>query len=140
MPQTLPGLLAKDKLLSEKMRSLGIKEEDIVEKFIRSSGPGGQNANKTSTCVYLKHLPTGIEVKCQSQRFQGENRYLARRILVKKIEEAFLKALAQKKSEAERNRRKQRRLSKSARLRVLEDKRRHSQKKAMRARVAKIED
>jgi peptide chain release factor len=77
----------KNKWLREHMEALGIQEKDIEEKFIRSSGHGGQNVNKTSTCVYLKHLPTGIEVKCMKDRSQSINRFLARRELVKKIEE-----------------------------------------------------
>ena len=68
------------------MEELGIFEKDIDEKFVRSSGHGGQNVNKTSTCVYLKHVPTGIEVKCMKDRSQSINRFLARRELVKKIE------------------------------------------------------
>jgi len=76
----------KNKWLREHMEALGILEKDIEEKFIRSSGHGGQNVNKTSTCVYLKHLPTGIEVKCMKDRSQSINRFLARRELVKKIE------------------------------------------------------
>jgi len=76
----------KNKWLREHMEALGILEKDIEEKFIRSSGHGGQNVNKTATCVYLKHLPTGIEVKCMKDRSQSINRFLARRELVKKIE------------------------------------------------------
>lgn len=76
----------KNKWLREHMEALGILEKDIEEKFIRSSGHGGQNVNKTSTCVYLKHLPTGIEVKCMQDRSQSINRFLARRELVKRIE------------------------------------------------------
>jgi len=72
--------------LRERMEELGIFEKDIDEKFVRSSGHGGQNVNKTSTCVYLKHVPTGIEVKCMKDRSQSINRFLARRELVKKIE------------------------------------------------------
>jgi peptide chain release factor len=75
----------KNKWLREHMEALDIQEKDIEEKFIRSSGHGGQNVNKTSTCVYLKHLPTGIEVKCMKDRSQSINRFLARRELVKKI-------------------------------------------------------
>jgi protein subunit release factor B len=75
----------KNKWLRENMEALGILEKDIEEKFIRSSGHGGQNVNKTSTCVYLKHLPTGIEVKCMKDRSQSINRFFARRELVKKI-------------------------------------------------------
>jgi protein subunit release factor B len=76
----------KNKWLREHMEALGIQEKDIEEKFIRSSGHGGQNINKTATCVYLKHLPTGIEVKCMKDRSQSINRFLARRELVKRIE------------------------------------------------------
>ena len=67
------------------MEALGVREEDIEEKFIRSSGRGGQKVNKASTCVYLKHIPTGIEVKCMRERSQSLNRFLARRELVEKI-------------------------------------------------------
>jgi protein subunit release factor B len=76
----------KNVWLREKMEAFGIHEKDIEEKFIRSSGHGGQNVNKTSTCVYLKHIPTGIEVKCMKDRSQSINRFLARRELVKRVE------------------------------------------------------
>ena len=76
----------KDRWLKERMEALGIHEKDIEEKFIRSSGSGGQKVNKTSTCVYLKHIPTGIEVKCMRERNQSLNRFLARRVLVTRIE------------------------------------------------------
>lgn len=76
----------KNKWLRERMMSLGILEKDIDEKFVRSSGHGGQNVNKTSTCVYLKHTPTGVEVKCMKDRSQSVNRFLARRELIKKVE------------------------------------------------------
>ena len=76
----------KDRWLKERMEALDIHEKDIEEKFIRSSGSGGQKVNKTSTCVYLKHIPTGIEVKCMRERNQSLNRFLARRELVTRIE------------------------------------------------------
>lgn len=76
----------KNKCLKEKMEALGIHEKDIIEKFIRSSGKGGQKVNKTSTCVWLKHIPTGIEVKFMRERSQSLNRFFARRELVKRIE------------------------------------------------------
>lgn len=76
----------KNRWLRERMEVLGIHEKDIIEKFVRSSGKGGQKVNKTSTCVYLKHIPTGIEVKCMKDRSQSINRFLARRELVEKLE------------------------------------------------------
>ncbi len=76
----------KQKQLKERMDRLGIREEDLQERFVRSSGPGGQNVNKTSTCVHLRHIPTGILVKCQDSRSQPLNRFLARRYLVEKLE------------------------------------------------------
>ena len=76
----------KNTWLRERMKALDILEKDIEEKFIRSSGHGGQNVNKTATCVYIKHVPTGTEVKCMKDRSQSINRFLARRELVKKIE------------------------------------------------------
>jgi protein subunit release factor B len=76
----------KNRWLRERMEDLGIREKDIEEKFVRSSGKGGQNVNKTSTCVYLKHIPTGVEVKCMKDRSQSINRFLARRELAEKIE------------------------------------------------------
>lgn len=76
----------KNRWLKEKMEELGIREEDLEERFVRSSGKGGQHVNKTSTCVWLKHLPTGIEVKCMRERSQSINRFLARRELAERIE------------------------------------------------------
>ena len=76
----------KNRWLKERMETLGIHEKDIEEQFIRSSGSGGQKVNKTSTCVYLKHIPTGIEVKWMEERSQSLNRFLARRELVKRVE------------------------------------------------------
>lgn len=73
--------------LEERMKDLGIQEKDIEEKFIRSQGRGGQKVNKSSSCVYLRHTPTGIEVKCQKARSQAMNRVFARRILSDKIDE-----------------------------------------------------
>lgn len=76
----------KNRWLKEKMEALGIHEKDIEEKFIRSSGSGGQKVNKTSTCVYLKHIPTGVEVKWMRERNQSLNRFLARRELVLRVQ------------------------------------------------------
>lgn len=75
----------KNRWLRERMELLGIREEELEETFIRSSGKGGQHVNKTSTCVRIRHIPTGIEVKCMAERSQSVNRFLARRELVEKI-------------------------------------------------------
>jgi len=80
----------KEDRLYERMRELGISEEDIKETFIRSGGPGGQSVNKTATCVQIKHIPTGIVVKSQKGRSQGLNRFLARRLLVSRVEKHLL--------------------------------------------------
>lgn len=76
----------KNRWLQERMEALGIHEKDIEEKFVRSSGSGGQKVNKTSTCVFLKHIPTGFEVKWMKGRSQSLNRFLARRELVRNVE------------------------------------------------------
>jgi len=131
--------LQKERMLREKMQQLGIKEADILERFIRSSGPGGQNVNKTSTCVYLKHIPTGIEVKCQKERFQALNRYLARKLLVHKIETLILGRFSQERKRIEKIRRQKRRRSRRAKLKILEAKRQQSEKKFLRAKVRETE-
>lgn len=129
----------KERALREKMAHLGIREQDILESFIRSKGPGGQNVNKTSTCVYLKHIPTGVEVKCQKERAQALNRYIARKLLVSKVEKLVLGELSEERQRIEKIRRQKRRRSRKAKLNLLEAKRRHAQKKALRASLRNIE-
>ena len=119
----------KEQALAERMDSLGIREADIVEKFIRSGGHGGQNVNKVATCVYLKHLPTGTEVKCQQERSQALNRFLARRILADKIESAVLGKESAEQQRIAKIRRQKRKRSKRAKEKMLADKRRVSEKK-----------
>ena len=122
----------KEESLKIKMYSLGIKEADLDEKFIRSSKKGGQKVNKTSACVYLKHIPTGIEVKCQEERSQSLNRFLARRILVGKIESLVLGRKAAAQKEIEKIRRQKRKRSRRAKDKMLRYKKIHSEKKNLR--------
>lgn len=123
----------KEEALRRKMESLSIFEKDIVEKFVRSSGKGGQKVNKTSTCVYLKHLPTKVEVKCQRERSQALNRFLGRRILVNKIERMIKGQESEEQQRIEKIRRQKRKRSRRAKLKILEDKKKHSQKKKERS-------
>ncbi len=125
----------KEKNLEDKMCLLDVKETDIAERFIRSGGKGGQNVNKVSTCVYLKHKPTGIEVKCSRERSQSLNRFLARRILIKKIEEKVLGKKSEERQRIEKLRRQKRKRSKRAKEKMLANKKKQSQKKALRGRV-----
>ncbi len=118
--------------LIKRMQQLGIKDEDIVEKFILGSGKGGQKVNKTASCVYLKHLPTGIEVKCQLQRSRELNRFFARRLLCEKLEEKYQNIKTEKQQEIEKIRRQKKRRSRKQKQKILEEKKRHSEKKQLR--------
>jgi peptide chain release factor len=124
---------AKQEALFKKMKELGISEKDLKEKFVRSGGKGGQHTNKVSTCVYLKHAPTGIEVKCQQERSQALNRFLARRILISKIEAVRLGKLSEERKRIEKIRRQKRKRSKRAKEKILEDKKKRAQKKKLRS-------
>jgi len=126
---------AKEKELKVKMDALNIHEEDIEESFVRSRGKGGQKVNKTSTCVYLKHIPTGTEVKCQEERSQSLNRYRARVILVKKVDELTKGKESQEQQRIERIRRQKRKRSRRAKEKMLAEKRITSEKKKFRSSV-----
>lgn len=118
--------------LKQRMELLGIKEEDIEEQFILGSGKGGQKVNKTASCVYIKHVPSGIEVKCQKDRSRELNRFLARRALCERIEEQDLRVKSEKQHMAEKIRRQKRRRFQRHQEKMLEEKRQHSEKKTLR--------
>lgn len=127
--------LSKQKELENKFKKLNIKESDIIEKFIYSSGKGGQNVNKVSTCVYLKYIPLNIEIKCQKYRKQLLNRYVSRKMLAEEIENRLLGEKSKKQKEIEKIRRQKRKRTKRAKEKILEAKRLNSQKKENRKKV-----
>ncbi|MFH1652801.1 MAG: peptide chain release factor-like protein [Pseudomonadota bacterium] len=125
----------KKKELQRRMDALGLKESDIREHFVRSSGPGGQKVNKASTCVVLKHIPTGIEVKCQQERSQTLNRYLARRILVDKLEVKILGEKSKAQKQKWKIKKQKQKRNKRAKEKILKEKKKQSEKKSLRKHV-----
>jgi len=131
----------KEKALFERMDQLGVSEEDLEETFVRSSGPGGQKVNKTSTCVFIRHIPTGLTVKCQRERLRSVNRFIARRILLDKIERMQKGVIEKERERIEKIRRQKRKRSKRAKEKMLKDKRKQSDKKKLRTSVnSKLEE
>lgn len=118
--------------IQERMNKLGIKDADLIEKFILGSGKGGQKINKTASCVYLQHIPTGIEIKCQKDRSREMNRFFARRELCERLEFQILQQKSEKQQKAEKIRRQKRRRSRRQQQKMLDDKHQHSEKKASR--------
>jgi len=125
----------KQAALEKKMELLGIREADLEERFIKGSGKGGQKVNKTSSCVYIRHLPTGTEVKCQRERSQAMNRFLARRELCEQLEAEREGEASAKEQAREKVRRQKRRRSRKQKARMLDDKRHAGAKKVLRQRV-----
>ncbi|MGD1977908.1 MAG: peptide chain release factor-like protein [Akkermansiaceae bacterium] len=129
-------MLSPDKreALERRMALLGVFEDDLIEKFIRGTGSGGQKINKTSSCVFLQHPPTGIEIKVQRDRSREINRFLAREELCRRLEEKSQNESLAHQNAREKKRRRHRRPGVRARARNVEKKRRHGQKKQNRRR------
>lgn len=122
----------KAEQLARRMAALKVREADFEETFVHSGGHGGQNVNKTSTCVMLLHRPTGVQVKCQATRQQGLNRYLARLLLLEKLERQRQEQAEAEKARIEKLRRQKRPRSRRAKQRMLDNKSHHAAKKAAR--------
>ena len=120
-------------------KQITLREEELEERFVRSGGPGGQNVNKVSTCVVLRHRPSGLEVRVQRERSQAANRLLARKLLARKLEEFHLGRLSEERRRIEKIRRQKRRRSRRAKEKMLAGKRLHSLKKQSRQRPASDE-
>ena len=132
---SVPVSVTKRLALAERMRRLGVSEGDLEERFLRSSGPGGQRTNKVSTCVALRHRPSGLEVRCQRERLQGLNRFLARRLLLDRLEAQRLGRLSEAAQRIAKIRRQKRRRSRRAKEKMLAAKHHRTQIKAARRRV-----
>ncbi|MDP1575005.1 MAG: peptide chain release factor-like protein [Coxiellaceae bacterium] len=124
----------KWKQLQNRMHRLNIAEDELLEKFILGSGHGGQKLQKTSSCVFLKHAPTALQVKCQKSRLRDSNRYFARERLCEKIEAILLKEKSEKKSEVFKVKKQKQKRSKRAKQKMLDNKHSRSETKALRKR------
>jgi protein subunit release factor B len=118
-----------------RLAALGVRPEDIEERFIRGAGPGGQKINKTSSTVWVRHRPSGIEVRCQRERSQTANRETAWMELCAKLEEQRRAMVAMLQDERQRNIRRNRQKSRGQKVRMIEGKKRRAAQKARRGRV-----
>jgi protein subunit release factor B len=128
----MPISKEKQDEIKQRMERLGITEADFIEKFILGSGSGGQKINKTSSCVYLKHIPTGTEVKCQKTRSRELNRLYARREICERLEQQLFQEKSEKQQLIEKTRRQKQRKTRKQKQKMIEEKRHTSSKKTLR--------
>ncbi len=117
-----------------KLSALGVRDDDVEERFVRGGGPGGQKINKTSSCVWLRHRPTGIEVRCQRERSQTVNREVAWEELCEKLNERLRAEAAARQDEREKEMRRHRQKSRGQKVRMIEAKKRRAATKSRRGR------
>jgi protein subunit release factor B len=132
----MDSLVSKDKFneVNERLYKLGVAEQDLIETFIRGSGKGGQKINKTSSCVQLTYLKTGWVIRCQMSRSREQNRFFARRLLLEKLEKAFLGEKSEKEQRVRKLRLQKKRRSRKAKEKLLQNKKHRSEIKKMRQR------
>jgi protein subunit release factor B len=118
-----------------RLAALGVRPGDVEERFVRGTGPGGQKINKTSSTIWLRHRPTGTEVRCQAERSQAVNRQRAWEELCLKLEERMRAAAALLKDGLERTRRKHRQKSRGQKVRMIQSKKHRAGIKSSRGRV-----
>uniref|UniRef100_A0A7C4CCJ7 Peptide chain release factor-like protein n=1 Tax=candidate division WOR-3 bacterium TaxID=2052148 RepID=A0A7C4CCJ7_UNCW3 len=126
----------KEVALTTRMARLGIREAELEERFIRSSGPGGQNVNKVETGVYLRHRPSGVEVKFMRERSQSLNRFLARRVLCDRVEALIAGRRSEEQARVAKLKRQKRKRSRRAKEKVLQQKKEQAEKKQLRREPA----
>jgi protein subunit release factor B len=121
--------------IEERLRALGVRVADVEEKFVRGTGPGGQKINKTSSTVWLRHGPTGVDVRCQRERSQAVNREVAWAELCAKLEARTRVAKAAVVDAREEARRRTRQKSRGQKVRMIQTKKHRAGHKAKRGRV-----
>lgn len=134
-------MVSKDKWekLVERMDKLRITEVNLIEKFILGSGKGGQNLHKTASTVYLKHLPSGLEIKCQESRSRDDNRYFARERLCEKLHAIISDEKTKTQQQLEKLKRQKKRRSRKAKQKMLDEKSRQGQLKGLRKKPRAFE-
>ena len=134
-----PVSFEKEDQLVQRMAKLGLLESDLQEWFIRGGGPGGQKTNKTSSTVCLRHKPTGLEVRCAQERSQSLNRFLARRDLCDKLAAKIHGEKSKKEQAREKIRHQKRRRSRRQTALMVDAKKKHGAKKALRQKPSRDE-